>query len=403
MASGYDISSNVPYRLMKGRLGVYDKRPFDPSGAMTKHQEQEEKISNFLAGIKNANIELEAGTIQKIRELLLQDKNDEIITVLNALDPGIQGIWDQATRFRQAGGNRQQERMIKDKRRSLDHAVWNSYQAAEVVKTDAADRKPVRALINPNKLKADYDDKIISIGYEYNFQVGTVFEWLGTKTYWLVYLQDLTELAYFRGDIRKCTYQIAWEDEDGFHSTYAAVRGPVETKINFIQKHGISVDTPNHSLSILMPKNEDTLSYFKRYTKFYLQGDDTCWRVEATDWISTPGILEVIAVEYYANESEDDINAGIVGGLIEEIQDPNGEENMEIRGETFIKVKIPYSYTFTGRKAEVWTVDKKYPVKLEYDEADPRNVTLTWTSGFSGQFELQYGEYKKTIVVESLF
>ena len=30
MASGYDLSSQVPYRLMKGRLGVYDKRPFDP-------------------------------------------------------------------------------------------------------------------------------------------------------------------------------------------------------------------------------------------------------------------------------------------------------------------------------------------------------------------------------------
>jgi hypothetical protein len=160
--------------------------------------------------------------------------------------------------------------MIKDKRRSLDHAVWYSYQGAEVVKIDAADRTPVRALINPNKLKADYDDKIISIGYEYNFDVGTVFEWVGTKTYWLIYLQDLTELAYFRGDIRKCTYQIAWEDEEGYHSTYAAVRGPVETKINFIQKHGISIDSPNHSLSILMPKTEATLRYFKRYGKFYL-------------------------------------------------------------------------------------------------------------------------------------
>jgi hypothetical protein len=124
--------------------------------------------------------------------------------------------------------------MIKDKRRSLDHAVWHSYQAAEVVKTDAEDRKPVRALINPNKLKQDYDDKIISVGYEYNFKVGTVFEWLGTDTFWIVYLQDLTELAYFRGDIRKCTYEIAWEDEDGLHKTHAAIRGPVETKINFI-------------------------------------------------------------------------------------------------------------------------------------------------------------------------
>ena len=187
-------------------------------------------------------------------------------------EPGrlnITGIDDQATRFRQNGGNRQQERMIQSKRRSLDHAVWNSYQAAEIIKVDAENRQPVRALINPNKLKQDYDDKIISVGYEYNFKVGTVFEWLGTKTYWLVYLQDLTELAYFRGDIRRCSYEIIWEEDEKQYKTYAAIRGPVETKINFIQKNGISVDQPNHSLNILMPKNEHTLEYFRKYSKFY--------------------------------------------------------------------------------------------------------------------------------------
>ena len=334
---------------MKGRLGVYDKRPFDP------------------------------------------ERNP------------VEGVEEQSMRLRQAGGNRQQERMIKDKRRSLDHAVWYSYQGAEVVKTDAEDRKPVRALINPNKLKADYDDKIISVGYEYEFSVGTVFEWLGTKTYWLVYLQDLTELAYFRGDIRKCTYQIAWEDEDGIQTTYAAVRGPVETKINFIQKHGISVDTPNHSLSILMPKTPAAMKYFKRYNKFYLQGDDTCWRVEATDWISTPGILEVIAVEYYANEDEDNIDVGIVGGLIEEPKDPNGNELLEIIGDTFIKVKNEYEFRFDGTVSAEWSVDKKYPVIIKPDPKDPRIAIVKWDSPYSGQFDLFYGEYKKTIVVESLF
>ena len=30
MASGYDLSSQIPFRLMKGRLGVYDKREFYP-------------------------------------------------------------------------------------------------------------------------------------------------------------------------------------------------------------------------------------------------------------------------------------------------------------------------------------------------------------------------------------
>lgn len=334
---------------MKGRLGVYDKRPYDPS-------------TNTIEGVDN-----------------------------------------QATRLRHHGGNRQQERMIRDKRRSLDWAVWNSYQAAEVVKVDAKNRKPVKALINPNKLKQDYDDKILSVGYEYDIQSGDVFEWLGTGTYWLVYLQDLDELAYFRGDIRKCSYQIAWEDEDGTHTTYAAVRGPVETKINYIQKHGISVDTPNYSLSILMPLNEYTKKYFTRYNKFYLQGDDICWRVEAVDHISTPGILEVTAVEYYSNESEDDVDNGIVGGLIEEIKDPNEGVNHEIVGETFIKIKKTYDYYFDGAVSATWEVDKKYPVELILDVNDPRKISLKWTKSYSGQFELKYGDYTKTIVVESLF
>ena len=334
---------------MKGRLGVYDKRPF------------------------NSNT--------------------------NPVD----GVEDQYIRLQQAGGNRQQERMIKDKRRSLDSAVWFSYQGAEVLKTDAEDRKPVRALINPNKLKQDYDDKIISIGYEYGFTPGTIFEWVGTNTYWLVYLQDLTELAYFRGDIRKCSYEIKWEDEKGnLHHTYAAIRGPVETKINFIQKHGISVDSPNHSLNILMPKTEETLEYFKRYSKFYLQGDDTCWRVEATDWISMPGVLEVTAVEYFANEDEDDIEAGIVGGLIEEVIDPNGD-NERIVGETFIKPKKVYTYEFEGVLQSEWTVEKDCPVELIKDPDHTRRISVRWEPGYSGQFELHYGKHSKTIVVESLF
>ena len=36
-----------------------------------------------------------------------------------------------------------------------------------------------------------------------------------------------------------------------------AIKGITEFK-----KHGISVDTPNHSLNILMPKNSHTLNYF---------------------------------------------------------------------------------------------------------------------------------------------
>ena len=231
----------------------------------------------------------------------------------------------------------------------------------------------------------------------------------------------MTELAYFRGDIRRCTYTIEWLDDEGNkHSTMAAVRGPVETKINFIQKHQISVDQPNYSLNILMPQNEETLAYFKRYSKFYLQDSSVCWRVEAIDWISTPGILQVVAVEYYANETEDDIQNGLVGALKVEVIDPNAEreEGQEyiIEGETFIKPKKVYLYSVDTSVAGGWYLDRKdLPVKLEkvIDEhgiVDSHKIQLVWTKTISGQFNLWFGDangplfdYEKTIIVESLF
>lgn len=323
----------------------------------------------------------------------------------------IDGVNSQYTHLAARGGGLQQERMIRDKRKALDHAVWYSYQASLVKKN--GDNTNVRALINPNKLKQDYDDKIISIGYEYGYKPGDIFEWVGTNTYWIIYLQELTEKAYFRGDIRKCSFEIQWKDGEDVKRTYAAVRGPVETKINYIQKHEISIDTPNHSLDILMPKNEDTLKYFKRYAKFYLHESDMdiCWRVEAIDPISMPGILEVIAVEYYANKDEDDREAGIVGGLIKPIEDPNEktEDDDFIQGETFIRPKQHYTYHFEGNAYGDWYVDKQYPVELKVN-AEDNSVELCWKSAYSGQFDLYYGYDndnlyigRKTIVAESLF
>jgi hypothetical protein len=45
-----------------------------------------------------------------------------------------------------------------------------------------------RALINPNQVKQNYDDKTISIGYEFEYGCGTIFEWVNTGTKWLIYL-----------------------------------------------------------------------------------------------------------------------------------------------------------------------------------------------------------------------
>ncbi len=325
----------------------------------------------------------------------------------------IEGVNEMSKQLNYHGGYFQQNRQIRDKQKSLQKALLHSYQGAFVKKLFAESDKAheseiVRALINPNKLKQDYDDKIISIGFEHEFHTGDIFEWVDTNTYWLIYLQETTEAAYFRGDIRKCRYQISWKDGNEIKSTYAAVRGPVETKINYIQKHGVSIDTPNYSLSILMPLNEDTLKQFKRYSKFYLQNategeEKVCWQVQATDYISTPGILEVTAIEYYTNKDEDDINNGVVGGLVEEIQNPNPEEIEDtIIGETFIKPKTTNRYYFNGALLSDWVFHgKNLPLKVT--KIDDYTIDICWDSTYSGQFVLEYGNYQKTIVVESLF
>ena len=90
------------------------------------------------------------------------------------------------SRLEVRGGVFQQDRMIKDKRETLDRIVLYSYQGAKVKKLDSTTIE--RALINPNTVKQDYDDKIISIGYEYEYKPGTIFEWVQTGTKWLIYL-----------------------------------------------------------------------------------------------------------------------------------------------------------------------------------------------------------------------
>ena len=102
-------------------------------------------------------------------------------------------------RFEWQGGIHQEDRMIKDKQRTLHRALLYSYQAAsiemvqrntEVLEIDPsgidADMRvygEVRALINPDKVKQDYDDKIVSIDYEHGYEPGDVFEWKKTNTY----------------------------------------------------------------------------------------------------------------------------------------------------------------------------------------------------------------------------
>jgi len=65
-------------------------------------------------------------------------------------------------RLQYQGGN-QEQRLINDKLLSLKKALLYSYQAATAILSNG---KEFRCLINPDKNKPAYDNKIISIPYK---------------------------------------------------------------------------------------------------------------------------------------------------------------------------------------------------------------------------------------------
>lgn len=313
------------------------------------------------------------------------------------------------------GGVAQEDRMIKDKYRTFLRTLKYSYQGCDVmlvqpyseclneseIDSEMNVYQQYRALINPDKTKQDYDDKILSIDRATGYGPGDVFQWINTGTNWIIYLEALTEDAYFRGEIRRCRYKIKFKDSEGnWVSTWAAIRGPVETEIESIQKNQIRVNKPNLSLNILMPRNEKTLQAFNRYDEFLFEG--RCWRVQAPDAISMLNVLEINAEEFFINRDTDDVENEMKNGLLIEPIDPS--PNSEIIGETFIKPKIEEIYTAPEHDGAWCLVDKTLPVKIEV--ISNIQAKVTWEKMTSGQFVLRWHkgdkEVLKTIVVESL-
>lgn len=301
-----------------------------------------------------------------------------------------------------ANNDRQRERMIRDKERSFHRALLYSYQSAWIRK-DAEGADWCRALINPDKIKFDYDEKIVSVDWKHNFKTGDTFEWpMNSNVHWIILKQELTELAYFRGNVRRCQeLTVIDPDTNEKISIWASIRGPVETKINTIQKAGIVADVPNLSLNIYMPNTDKNLRLFERYCRFEFAGRH--WMVQAPDNISTPGILEINAEEDYNCKHDE---------LIEEIVDPNPEKDSpttpQIIGETFIKPLQSVTYTSNVIiPGYSWMVvlnsDKREVKDVLVWKTDKTSVTVTWTAMISGEFILRYGPLEKTVVVESLF
>ena len=187
-----------------------------------------------------------------------------------------------------------------------------------------------RCLINHDKLKVDYQDKIISIPFsqppvgsresiETDFHNGTVFKWVhGNKeewtpdTYWIVYMQYSEQTAYFRAEIRKADEQIEiiTIDDEGNENTVKYrgwMTGPNETTALWNVKKGVVWNDMNYTKLLYITKDEDTLAFFQRFDRIIINGKP--WQVQAyNESYSTnkngdteSGIIRVALKETYTN------------------------------------------------------------------------------------------------------
>ena len=305
------------------------------------------------------------------------------------------------------GGSAQDDRMIEHKRKTFERALLYSYQAAKICKVEEKELGiEYRALINPDKINNDYDIKNLSVGFEYNYKCGDVLYWKNTDTYWLVYLKQFTEDAYFRAEIRRCKYQIQWVDNNKEkQSTWAYIRGPVEGNIDSVNIEKNSLDMPNYSLNIYIPNNEHNYKKFTRYSTFMFDGKT--WEVQGTDHISADGIIEVIAKEYYTNTITSDVEENLTNAF--EIRPILEKTSKDILAETIIKPTITYKYSYSDAEDRgTWSILEKVPVTLSKEPAAANIISLTWNELLSGQFTLVYttsagDKIEKTIIVDSLF
>lgn len=255
---------------------------------------------------------------------------------------------------------------VKGKFNSFKSSLRNSYHAEWITFND----KKYRCLINPDKLKENYDQKEISISFNAGMKNGDTFYWDRTGHHWLVYLQDYNEEAYFRASIRRCDYQI-----NGY---WVYLRGPVETALIWRQKHQIEFNELNYSILFYVEKNEETCEYFSRLNTIKFDGHN--WRVAATDKYSQDGIIEVYLEEYFDNKMED-------AAAVPEIAKPDITQPY-IDGPRIVR---PYdtnlSYSIVGFKSGKFVVDSN---KVKINEMTDTSCKLEILTGKAGSFNLIY-------------
>ncbi len=334
-------------------------------------------------------------------------------------------------------------RMREDKLKSMKKALYFSYQAAIVQKynpleaEDAQTAPYFRCLINHDKLKVAYEDKILSIPFEENsvnidpivtdnqdmietdFSNGTVFKWIhGNKekwtpdSYWIVYLQYSEETAYFRAEIRKADEKIIVTTEDGKELVYRGwTSGPDEQTIEWNVKSGIVWNDMNYTKLLYITKDETTSAFFKRFDR--IKVNNKWWEVQAfndsygvTSKNKKGGMIRVALKETYT--STDEMIKDMNSKEPETPSPPTTEPT--IRGKDILYPGDSTSYTFENLNIQDATVElvpdgtgKKLNQILSWKIVDNKlQIEVISMKKYKKGFNIKCGDTIKHVTIESL-
>lgn len=324
------------------------------------------------------------------------------------------GLENMSTRLNYAGGAPQIKRMNEDKLKSLKKALLYSYQSATAILSDG---REFRCLINPDQLKNEYDNKIISIPFEdiclnqprvgkttegiqlIGLKPGDVITWKETGTDWLVYLQYFEETAYFRAELRRCKYTV---DVDGVEYKCYAARPSVNEIDWRVQQKNIWNDI-DYNLKMYITKDEKTEAFFHRFTVVKINGKP--WEVQAIDNMSSDGIIIIALKEHYQNTIQDkeDEKKKEAAEAVEKQSSKIPKKQPIILGPNIVYPYDECSYSVENISGGDWVLET---TKAKIIDATDTTVDIEITTGRSGNFELIYTNHdviiKYPITIESL-
>lgn len=320
---------------------------------------------------------------------------------------------DRLTMRLQYGGGNAEGRMQKAKLDTLKKSLLYSYQAETAV---LADGRKFRCLINPDKVKQNYDDKIISIPYAdiclgmdedkpkpptektsegleiIGMKPGDVFRWERTNTYWLVYLEFLEEDSYFRAEIRRCDFEV---DIDG-KKYRSYIRGPEPGDILWHTKKNISWNELNYDAVMYITKDEHTEQFFHRFSKIEINGKP--WEVQMVDNFTTLGIIEVGLKETYQNSILDEKLKEDAEAQIPEEPGDIDETLPHIIGDAIV---YPYDKKIyqIDNNGGYWELSNK---KAKITKQTDTEVAIEVITSRSGSFDLIYKKENEDDIVFSI-